>query len=269
MMPMSAIDSDIQAALREAVIEAGHLAVKLAAEGYQTHLKAKGEPVTSVDLACNDLLRERLGRADPQAGWLSEESDDDLSRLGRERVWLVDPVDGTRELLAGRPEWCICAALTRHGQVQAGAIYNPNTEELFEAGAGRGTRLNGQSVQVDPSPPRRPVLIATRWRVEHGGWDWAGELADVRPCGSTAYMLAQVAVGRVDGMISLTQKNEWDTAAGAMLIQEAGGTITDRNGVALSFNRRRRRIDGILAARRGAREAVEKIAQRMRMTNDQ
>ncbi len=261
---MTEANPDIQAALREAVVEAGRLAIKLVAEGYQTHLKAKGEPVTSVDLACDELLHERLGRADPQAAWLSEESRDDLARLTCPRVWLVDPVDGTRELLAGRSDWCICAALAQWGQVQAGAIYNPNTEELFEAVAGRGAWLNGQAVRVDPSPPSRPVLIATRWRVEHGGWDWASGLAEVRPCGSTAYMLAQVGSGRVDGMISLTQKNEWDMAAGTLFIQEAGGTINDRNHAALSFNRRRRRIDGVIAARHGAHEAVLRIAQQMK-----
>ncbi len=261
---MTQANPDIQAALREAVVEAGRLALTLAAEGYQTHLKAKGEPVTSVDLACDRLLRERLVRADGQAAWLSEESQDDLARLTCPRVWLVDPVDGTRELLAGRGEWCICAALAQWGQVQAGAIYNPNTQELFEAAAGQGATLNGQPVRVDPSPPQRPVLVATRWRVEHGGWDWAGGLAEVRSCGSTAYMLAQVGCGRADGMISLTQKNEWDMAAGALFIQEAGGTITDRNQAALSFNRRRRRIDGVIAARHGAQDAVMRIAERLK-----
>jgi myo-inositol-1(or 4)-monophosphatase len=136
--------SDISTLLERAVREAGALALSKFRSTYKSWTKDKASPVTEVDIAVDELLRARLGAYDSGYGWLSEETADDPSRLAAERIWIVDPIDGTRGFIAGFPDWSIVAALVEHGRPIAAALYVPVTDQLFAAEIGHGTRLNGK-----------------------------------------------------------------------------------------------------------------------------
>lgn len=210
--------------------------------------KAHGSPVTEADLAADDVLRGELPGADE--GWLSEETPDDPSRLDRRRVWIVDPLDGTREFLAGIPEWCISIGLAEDGQAVAGGIYNPSAGELFLGSLQTGATLNGQPVQASTRAGLDGALVlVTRWALKRGG---AQALAEapfrVRAVGPVAYALALIASGRADAMWSRSSKAEWDVAAGAALIAAAGGSVTAWDGAPPIFNRWPPRLSGLLAA---------------------
>jgi len=215
--------------------------------------KAHGSPVTEADLAVDQVLRRELPRGDE--GWLSEESPDDASRLGRRRVWIVDPLDGTREFLAGIPEWCISIGLAEDGRAMAGGVYNPSADELFLGSLETGATLNGQAVRASARATLDGALVlVSRWALKRQG---ARAFADA-PChpravGPLAYALALIAVGRADAMWSCSSKAEWDIAAGAALIAAAGGYVAAWDGAPLVFNRWPPRVSGAVAT--GARLA--------------
>jgi myo-inositol-1(or 4)-monophosphatase len=212
-----------------------------------TTLKANGDPVTTADRAANELLLRMLPRGDE--GWLSEESADDDGRLGKRRVWIVDPLDGTKEFLAGIPEWCVSIALIEGGEAVAGGICNPATGETFI-----GSRETGVHYCPLPQPTNfpercwRPTVLASRSEVKRGEWDWLRDSPfDVRPVGSVAYKLALVAAGRADTTWTLTPKSEWDVAAGVALVLAAGGTVRRLNSPEPVFNQMDTRWEGLVA----------------------
>lgn len=210
--------------------------------------KAHGSPVTEADVAADDVLRRELPRGGE--GWLSEETPDHASRLNRRRVWIVDPLDGTREFLAGIPEWCISIGLAEDGQAVAGGIYNPSAGELFLGSPQTGATLNGQAVQASTRTSLRGGLVlVTRWALERrGARAFAEAPFRVRAVGPVAYALALIASGRADAMWSRSSKAEWDVAAGAALIGAAGGSMAAWDGAPLAFNRWPPRVSGLVAA---------------------
>jgi myo-inositol-1(or 4)-monophosphatase len=145
--------------LRDVMRKAGAEALRFVAEGFETIQKPDRSPVTSADLAVNRVLQSRLESVFPQDGWLSEESPDGLDRFQKRRIWVVDPIDGTKAFINGEPEFCISVALIEEGQPVVASIFNPSTDELFTASRGGGIRLNGEPV-VPPAERRdkRPVL---------------------------------------------------------------------------------------------------------------
>lgn len=195
------------------------------------------DPVTEADRALDGVLREHLLR--PGEGWLSEESADSPERLRRDRVWVVDPLDGTREFVQGIPEWCISVGLVEEGEPVAGGILNPATGQLVVGAVGEGVRLNGEPA----GGGRRgrlagSLVLASRSEVGRGEWDRFGEAPfEVSPCGSVAYKLGLVAAGLADATWTLVPKNEWDVAGGAALVRAAGGSLMHRDGSEPSFNR--------------------------------
>lgn len=214
-------------------------------------VKAGGDPVTAADLAVNEALRQRLPR--DGEGWLSEETADDPGRLGRERVWVVDPLDGTREFVAGIPEWCVSIALVESGRAVAGGICNPATGETVCGSVADGVFLNDR-----PCRPRATntlegaEVLASRSEVERGEWERFRDAPfRVRPVGSVAYKLGLVAAGLADATWTLVPKHEWDVAAGTALVQAAGGEVWTPDGAAPVFNRSRPRLGGLLAAPAG------------------
>jgi myo-inositol-1(or 4)-monophosphatase len=218
--------------------------------------KAGGDPVTEADRAVDAALRAVLVR--PGEGWLSEETADDPARLGAVRVWIVDPLDGTREFVAGIPEWCVSVGLVEDGKPVAGGILNPVTGELVLGAAGIGVQANGAPV----APARREelsgaVVLASRSETNRGEWRrFAGAPFIVRPVGSVAYKLALVAVGLADATWTLVPKHEWDVAAGVALVLAAGGEVALPDGTAPSFNRRDPLLPGLVATRPGLMPAV-------------
>ncbi len=241
--------SDDHALLIETVREAGALALDFFQGDYEHWDKAAGEPVSEADHAVDALLKERLCAARPDYGWLSEESTDTPERLDRERVFIVDPIDGTRAFIRGDPEFTVSAALAEAGRAVVGVVFNPVTDEMFEAAEGGGARLNDDrittSAQVDWSGAR--VISGTRMFSRAG---WTGPPADAEffAINSIAYRMALVAAGRYDACISLGTKSEWDVAGGAVILAEAGGRASTARGAVFDFNQSEPKVDSVVVA---------------------
>ena len=241
--------ADDEALLIGAVRAAGALALSFFRNGVVGRSKADNTPVSDADLAVDKMLRERLIGERPDYGWLSEESVDNLSRLEAVRVWIVDPIDGTRAFLAGTPEWTIAAALVENCEPVLAAVFNPATAEMFTARRGRGAYLNGVPISVTtPAEIDGCRMIATKGFFKHKIWAAPWPRTESTWFNSIAYRLALIAAGRADATLSLTGKSEWDIAAAALLVEEAGGRITDAAGAALTFNKPSPRMNGLVAA---------------------
>lgn len=210
--------------------------------------KAGGDPVTEADLAVDRILKEMLHR--PGEGWLSEETVDNPDRLDKERVWIVDPIDGTREFVEGIPEWCISVGLVVNGRPVAGGILNPQAGQLFLGTIEGGVTLNGTPARVTEKTTLAGArVLASRSEIRKGLWKSLESAPfEIVPCGSIAYKLAQVAAGLADATISLAPKNEWDVAAGAALVTAGGGKTEIKNDRHRIFNRRDTLMDGFTAS---------------------
>ncbi|HXV68370.1 MAG TPA: 3'(2'),5'-bisphosphate nucleotidase CysQ [Nitrospira sp.] len=234
--------------LSETIRTAGAEAVRLATDGFETHTKPDRSPVTSADLAVNQILRSYLLARFPADGWLSEESPDDAARLQKTRVWVVDPIDGTKAFIQGEPEFCISVALVQERRPVVAAIFNPSTNELFSATRGGGLHLNHEP--VSPSEHLKdhpPVLAVSPWEQHLGRFKSLDEQVASRPMRSIAWALALAASGRIHAVATFEVENEWDVAAGTLLVEEAGGSMHDGEGQDLSFNRPEPRYRGIIA----------------------
>ncbi len=210
--------------------------------------KHGGDPVTEADLLLDKVLKEAL--LEPGEGWLSEETADDLSRLDKERVWIVDPIDGTREFIEGIAEWCISVALVINGSPVCGGICNPAADQLFLGSVGEGVTLNGRPVRTsDKADLEGAKILASRSEIRRGQWVRFEQAPfEIIPMGSVAYKLACVSAGLADGTFTLVPKNEWDIAAGAALVLAAGGRIKNSNGPLLSLNRCETILDYLIAS---------------------
>jgi myo-inositol-1(or 4)-monophosphatase len=218
----------------------------------------RGDPVTAADHAADLVLREILPQ--PGEGWLSEESVDDPARLGCERVWIVDPIDGTREFIEGIPEWCISIGLLEHEVPVAGGIFNPDTDELVLGALESGVTHNGAPAKVrEVRSGERPTVLASRSEIKRGEWDGLErEGVVVRPCGSVAYKLSLVAAGLADATWTVVPKSEWDVAAGCALVRAAGGVVTLADGAEPRFNKPKPIFPNFVA---GAAALAERIRQ--------
>ncbi|MCC6890630.1 MAG: 3'(2'),5'-bisphosphate nucleotidase CysQ [Hyphomicrobiales bacterium] len=237
-----------------AVREAGALALKTFRGPLRQWIKGKASPVCEADIAVDALLRERLGHAFPDYGWLSEETEDDQRRLAAPAVWIVDPIDGTRSYLDGRDDWVISVALAVAGRPQLAAIYAPVTDEFFFAGLDEGATCNGAPIRVDEGSGLEGARLA-------GPKRFLGSMAELHPSvvpqpriGSLALRLARVAHGQIDIAVVSGNSHDWDLAAADLLVHEAGGELTDINGERLAFNRPQP-VHAVLVAASGARHA--------------
>lgn len=168
--------------LSQAMNEAGREVLRLAAAGFETFTKSDHSPVTSADLAVNQILHDRLATRFPEDGWLSEETADNEERLSRKRVWIVDPIDGTRSFVRGLPEFCLSVALVENGLPAVAAIFNPATGEFFQPFAGVASVSSaGQILIIHPSPPPNVRLRSSI----PGNCGWAG-LKAFRPTSTAA-----------------------------------------------------------------------------------
>lgn len=235
--------------LSDAMRLAGAEALRSAANGFEIHIKPDGSPVTSADLAIDRILHTHLLDAFPCDGWLSEESPDNQTRLQKRRIWVIDPIDGTKAFLEREPEFCISAALVEDGRPIVAAIFNPSTDELFTAMKSGGLRLNHEPISPQADRKNQESVIAlSPWELQIGRFRSLQPLATQQPMRSIAWALALVASGRIHAAATLEPENEWDVAAGALLIQEAGGTLCDGSGQDLEFNRLVPCYEGIIAA---------------------
>jgi myo-inositol-1(or 4)-monophosphatase len=218
--------------------------------------KAGHDPVTEADRAVDAVLRKEL-LLDGE-GWLSEESADDLSRLRQSRVWVVDPLDGTREFVAGLPEFCVSIAMVEDGRAIAGGISNPATEEIFLGSVETGVTYNGRPVRVSQrSKLEGALVLASRSEVSRGEWKvFENARFRVQPMGSIAYKLARVSAGLADLTFTLTPKHEWDVAAGCALIESAGGFVRTLDGSRFRSNCESPLLSGLITGAPGLREQL-------------
>ena len=238
---MPASEAATRAADRErlvaAVQEAGATALGFFGQQFKKWTKGAGDsPVTEADIAANDILHARL-RAGPDEGWLSEESENDPARLDARRVWVVDPIDGTRAFIAGRDDWTIAVALVEAGRPVIGAVFAPVTRELFVASEGEGATRNGVAITMRSGGAIEGARVGGPKRV-------LDRIASLHPgviamprIHSLALRLTRVAQGELDAAIAGGQGHDWDLAAADLLVHEAGGVMTALDGKPLIYNR--------------------------------
>jgi myo-inositol-1(or 4)-monophosphatase len=235
--------------LRDAAREAGELARSYWGRSIEQERKADGSAVTEADYAVDALLAKRLRLARPDYGWLSEESAEHDKRLEARRVWVIDPIDGTRAFIQGGDDWTVALALVEDGAPVLSAVINPIRGETYEARAGAGAFLNGRRIHAS----ERSALTGARLVVPESllkNSKWRTPWPPVRPvwANSIIYRMALVASAEADASFALKPKWEWDIAAGALLVSEAGGIVTDHFGTPLQFNSAEAKVRGFLAA---------------------
>jgi len=231
--------------------EAGRIAAGRCGTDYRTWEKVPGHPVCDVDLAVDTFLREQLSALDPEAGWLSEETVDDSDRTERPRLWVVDPIDGTRDFLRDRPGWCVSVALVEDRVPVLGVLAAPIRGELWTAARGEGSRRNGAKLRVSP----RAELAGARVPSDKLPAVDSDLVAVARP-NSIALRIAMVAAGEADLVATLRWGFEWDIAAAALIAEEAGATVTGALGQPLAFNTASGEAFGVLVATPGIHAAA-------------
>ena len=243
---------------KDAAIEAGGVILNYYKADYEIHDKGYHNPVTTADHAADACLKDILMKARPEYGWLSEETVDSPDRLSKDRVWVVDPLDGTKEFIEGVPNFVVSVALVEKGEPIVGILYNPVTKEIFTAAKGEGAFLNGNLIQCSTQKNlNEMVILNSRSETHRGLWEpFKNTFAELRAIGSVAYKLGITASGKVDIFASLRPKNEWDICAGNCIINEAGGKLIDLYGNHREYNLEKTLIEPGLIA--GDVEAVDK-----------
>lgn len=235
--------------LKDAVRAAGSLALRYFKQEVEVHKKPDGSEVSEADLAVDTALKLDLMGRRKTYGWLSEESPDDRERLKHARVWMIDPIDGTSAFLRHIPEWTVAAGLVEDGVPVLGAVYNPSTGEFFHAMRGHGAFLNDTPIHVsDKATLDGAQMIASGGLFRKKIWQEPWPEVTARWVNSVAYRLALVACGKGDATISLTAKAEWDLAGAAVIMDEAGGIITDHRGNPHPYNRETPKFPSLVAS---------------------
>jgi myo-inositol-1(or 4)-monophosphatase len=226
------------ALLTATVREAGALALSLFRTELKNWTKGASSPVSEADIRTNDLLESRLRSATPDYGWLSEESVDDDTRLGKRLTWIVDPIDGTRGYLAGREDWCVSVALVEDATPVLAAVFVPVSDEFFFAARGQGATLNGVPLAAAPGTELDfPRVAGPKPLVERLNAA-SGDIVLHPRIGSLALRLCRVAQGSLDAAFAGGQSRDWDLAAANLIVQEANGNMTALSGDAILYNRR-------------------------------
>jgi myo-inositol-1(or 4)-monophosphatase len=242
--------------LAAAVREAGALALHTFKVPLKSWIKGQSSPVSEADIAVDLLLRERLMGDGSGHAWLSEETEDDLARLQARSLWIVDPIDGTRSYLAGRPDWVISAALVTDGRPVIAALFAPVTDELFLAEAGAGASCNGVPIVATGGDDLRGVKVAGPKRLLKELADHHPDILPMPRVGSLALRLSRVAQGEIDVAFAGDNSHDWDLAAADLLVHEAGGALTTLAGRSLIYNRPQPVHGALVAAGRGRHDSL-------------
>ncbi|TCS61957.1 myo-inositol-1(or 4)-monophosphatase [Primorskyibacter sedentarius] len=248
--PAAVLAAEDLSLLTRAAHAAGETALTFTGPSARSWDKPEGAgPVTEADLAVNETLKQILRDARPDYGWLSEEDADSSDRLSARRVFIIDPIDGTRSFIKGDTSWAHSIAVVEDGEVSAGVVYLPMQDKLYAAARGGGAVLNGAAIHAGRAEKLggADVLLA-RAALEPHHWNGAPPAINRHLRPSLAYRMALIAQGRFDAMLTLRDSWEWDIAAGALICAEAGARVTDRRGNALSFNARHPKAHGVVAA---------------------
>mgnify|MGYP001328996946 CR=1 FL=1 len=249
---MNEIDSNLINSFEKiaikAMFKAGQIALNFQNNKIKFWYKSKSQPVTHADIEINTYLQNFFKKNTPDFGWLSEEVDDDESILKKEMFWCLDPIDGTRSYIDGKPEFVISLALIYKDFPILGLIYNPRTKEMFSARKGSGSYCNNEKIKVSQNMNLNNCKITIS----------SSEIAKTKKyqflknqklitMGSIAYKVALVAKGKVDIAISFTGKSDWDLAAASLILEESGGTISNLDGKKINYNTSTLRIPSVCA----------------------
>ncbi len=233
-LDINAVDLEL---VERVVRKAGAIARIIAARDFQTKNKSDGSPVTEADLAVNAYLTEHLRGARPAYAWLSEENEDDHSRLTAARLFVVDPIDGTLAFVKRRPHFTVCVAVVEAGEPVVGAVYNPMTEESFAAAKGHGAFLNGERIHVtNTSELAGSRIQASKTTLSHHSWHQPWPNMVIENPNSIALRMVQVASGKFDAALTMASLHDWDVAAADIILREAGGIMTSIEGAAPHYN---------------------------------
>lgn len=244
--------------IKDAILEAGDIALGFHRKSPRNWHKPDGTIVTEGDLAVDAFLRKRLTTAWPQAGWLSEESPDTPDRLDCQQIWVLDPIDGTRDFLSGGQTWCIGLALIDGGKPVLSAIYCPVQRVLYQARAGHGAFRGAQRLVLPPQPVSKATISP---RSLAGALRQQGLDAQAGSSLPLLLRLVAVAEGHVAAAISLGPKNDWDIAAGHLVLTEAGGVASATSGSGLIYNRQEAWQPGLVAAHQAWHSRIIEITR--------
>jgi myo-inositol-1(or 4)-monophosphatase len=228
--------TELQAALVKIMREAGDIALVASKGPLKRWIKEGASPVSEADIAVNDFLAAHLPALVPEAGWLSEETVDDLKRTSAASVWVVDPIDGTRGYLDGFADWTVSVALVDEGRPSLAALYAPVTDEMFIAVRGRGATINGATLRVSSGDTLSGARLAGPRSLLQRLGDINTRIVPQPKVHSLALRFAKVASGELDAAFASRNSRDWDLAAADLLVHEAGGALTDFNGHAPRYN---------------------------------
>ena len=240
--------SDEMAAAELAAREAGSIVMGLFKGKFDVREKSKNNPVTTADLEANRIIGERIHARFPNDGWLSEEDKDTSRRLALARVWVIDPIDGTKEFIEGVPQFAISIGFVVEGRPKVAVVYNPAKERFYQAAAGQGAYLNGQPIRVTPRSAIDGALLLVSRSEPQKKFQVFVDRCAIKPVGSIAYRLAKVAGGDGDGTLTFRSIYDWDVCAGVLMVEEAGGKVVDGGGKIMMFNRHEPKHRGVVAA---------------------
>lgn len=237
------------ALMLEAGRAAGEIAMRHFRTGVKTYIKEDDSPVTAADLEINEMLEEMLPGTRPDYGWLSEESEDSAARLASDRVFIVDPIDGTRSFIAGEEGFSIAMAVAERGRVISAVVHLPARDETFDATLGFGARKNGIPIAAsDAADPGRATVLTARKQLDPDHWPGGVPRLERHFRSSLAWRMCLVAEARFDSMLTFRNAYEWDIAAGALIATEAGANVTNGMGGSLNFNSPEGMQPGVIAA---------------------
>ena len=233
---------------KKVILEAGSIAKQ-----YKNKLivkyKSKNQPVTNADIAIDNFIKDFFKKKTPSYGWVSEESMDNNSRYEKDKFWCLDPIDGTRSYISGKPEYTISLALIKNQEPVIGLVLNPETEELFFAKKNNGASCNGKKINVNSNESidssRFSISSSEVKRLKR--YDFF-QKRNVIEMGSIAYKISLVAKGVIDAALSFTKKNDWDLAASDLILKEAGGSIKKISGEKIVYNTKQMKIESVIAS---------------------
>ncbi len=245
---MTELSSSIEVVARNIILEAGLMAKRMKKK-LSIKYKSKSQPVTNADLEINNLIKDYFKKETPSFGWVSEESKDNYSRFNSESFWCLDPIDGTRSYISGKPEYTISLALINKKEPILGLVLNPETEELFFAKKQKGAYCNGKRIMINKNENvfSSSLAISSSEIKKLKKYNLVNQ-KNIIEMGSIAYKIALVAKGEVDTAISFTDKNDWDLAASDLILKEAGGSIKKISGEKIVYNSDQMKIESVIAS---------------------